>query len=127
MGCDIHMYAEVLRDGSWHDLGEVDCGRWHGFFARLAGVRWSDDYPEPIAAKRGLPVDCVHIDQNDPPSDRLWNGDTNLWLGEHSFSWCWLFEVLGYKWGDDAKDVRAMFAHITDPPDRVRLVFGFDN
>lgn len=134
MGCDIHMYAEALRDGAWYDLGEIDVGRSYWLFGILAGVRHPVD--QPIAAARGLPAGCVHLDPRDGSYDRTWGGDPDTWLGEHSFSWCWLSELLAYPWeadaaqrfpGHDVSWVRALFAHITDPPDTVRLVFGFDN
>lgn len=138
MGCDIHMFAELLNPdgGTWTDLGAVpvDAGYW--FFSRLAGVRAADEDPEPIAAFHGLP-DSPHIAPGTRDFDPHWRslGWDDGWLGDHSHSWCWLSEILEYEWDDlpwgpTRPCVVEMFQHLIDAgydPRYVRVVFGFDS
>lgn len=158
MGCDIHLVTEVRRDGRWHiaepfypcracgpdgwyDEGEACywCGgekrinhfseRSYGLFALLAGVR---NYYEvmPLAEPRGLPGDSPAVEAHqeyDGCGDRLRMDP--IWLGDHSFSWLTLGELLAHDWSavdaDFAAFVEAMKA--VGAPDDVRIVFGFDN
>lgn len=92
MGCDIHMRVERRTDsGTWEKLTlpeDLDA-RDYNFFAILANVRngtWGDELP-PISGPRGLPADFQY---DDPDSE---------WLGDHSFSWVTLRELLDYDWG----------------------------
>jgi len=124
MGTDIHLAAEVYRDGQWH-LASVDLpdGRNYRAFAILADVRNgygfagfdTGDPVVPIAYPRGFPEDLskelsklLYIEdeeeewlddaQRDPPSvdeDEMEEID-HVWLGNESFSWVTLKELLDY-------------------------------
>ena len=109
MGCDIHPFAEVRRDGAWHvNTAKVfpnayaDCGaepftdkpfdwRGYGMFGLLAGIRDGDIVP--ISEPRGLPDDVS------PEVDKALNGpslrSTDFWSdpGLHSYSWLTLAEL----------------------------------
>lgn len=89
MGCDIHPYAEVRRNGRWVAAGELPDDRDYRTFAVLADVcNYSTDPPiMPISPPRGLPAD---IATHDEPLDDDGNG---VWLGDHSFSWLMLAEL----------------------------------
>lgn len=115
MGTDIHPRIEVKRDGRWIDItGDLDTrwesGCWENprpwnhldnrnytLFSVLANVRngygfagvdRGDPLP-PISDNRGIPKDSPWF--NDP--DEQWN------LGDHSFTWVTLKELLDYNWG----------------------------
>jgi hypothetical protein len=112
MGCDIHLYAEVRRDGTWHtaDTWSEDGGFWHvpyeksfysdrnyDLFAILAdvrngrgfaGVRTGEGFV-PMASPRGVPEDAS------PEYRRVveqWSGDG------HSHSWHTVEDVMAYDW-----------------------------
>ena len=58
MGCDIHCFTEVFRDGKWEfeDYGPFD-DRSYSLFGLLAGVR--NYYAvTPIDEPRGIPDDA---------------------------------------------------------------------
>jgi len=92
MGCDIHMKIEVNQNGGWRnawaDLPEGIDDRNYNLFAIFADVRNGTWGPEltPISEPRGLPKDCS-LDEND--------------VGDHSFSWVGLDELLEYPWDTD--------------------------
>lgn len=160
MGCDIHMVAEHRKDGRWTrvlppehawdpwlvEQNWLDDARQEWFhnrnyalFGVLAGVR--GDGP-PIAEPRGLPGDVgeevrAMIDNDGRDSDVYW-------LGDHSFSWLTLDEILAYDWDrpagyySDGRPMREWCSEFLtrtvpalqdlDPdPRNVRLVFGFDS
>jgi hypothetical protein len=87
MGCDIHSFVEVLRDGYWQHLPDVDpFGDWrnYGIFGFLADVRNYSHSPV-IAEPRGLPDDV--------------SGDVlGEWYdgGFHSTSWLTVAEMQAY-------------------------------
>lgn len=75
MGCDIHFYVEVRKDGKWvsADTWEVEdgdrsnydhafySGRNYNLFSLLADVR-SESGAEPFSSPRGIPDDsCLEI------------------------------------------------------------------
>jgi hypothetical protein len=101
MGTDIHIVAEVFRDGAWH-LADVDVpdGRNYWAFAVLAGVRNGYGFAGadrgdpliPISEPRGLPED-LSLELRAPPEDEAVDIP---WLGDHSFSWVTLEELLAY-------------------------------
>ena len=101
MGTDIHIVAEVFRDGRWH-LADVDVpdGRNYWAFAVLADVRNGYGFAgsdtgeplKPISEPRGLPDD-LSLELRAPPENE--EVDTP-WLGDHSFSWVTLEELLAY-------------------------------
>lgn len=88
MGCDIHPYAEVRRNGRWERATELPRDRDYKTFALLADVRnYSTDPPiKPISPPRGLPIDVAW-------SDEAESDGTGTWLGDHSFSWLTLAEL----------------------------------
>lgn len=105
MGCDIHIYAEVLRDEKWQKATiKVPDGRNYWSFAILADVRngfgfAGCDLGDPIpflGEPRGLPQD-TSIKDSDPKDE---NGEIEfdspdyVWLGDHSFSWFMLSELM---------------------------------
>jgi len=112
MGCDIHMIAQVKRDGAWKttQIGVYD-GRCYDLFGILAGVR-SHNF-DPIADPKGIPQDLaiLPVDEYDGTvrvtldgseedmSDGDYNDDrASFWLGDHSHSYLTAKEVLAYDW-----------------------------
>lgn len=85
MGCDIHTFVEVRREGRWqHEPFHPFSGRNYGVFGWLAGVR---NYSQvgPLAEPKGLPGDV---------SFRL-RAESDDWdLNGHSHSWFTLAELL---------------------------------
>lgn len=98
MGTDIHIYAEVRKNGKWErTLAPVPDDRDYWSFALLAGVRNGHGFAgcdlgdpvNPISEPRGIPYDTTIRS-----TDTLEWGDPNYcWLGDHSFSWCLLSEI----------------------------------
>lgn len=79
MGCDIHTFVEVKRDGQWQLVSPqprvFDC-RNYGLFGWLANVRNYSAVP-PLSAPRGLPVDVsAHVREESELDD----GHTRSWL-----------------------------------------------
>lgn len=112
MGTDIHLAAEYFKDGRWHLADkELTEDRNYRAFAVLADVRNgygfagfdTGDPVIPISSPRGLPEDMSEelrsmIEKNDTDDDIL-DEDYNvsgIWLGDHSFSWVTLQELLEY-------------------------------
>lgn len=102
MGCDIHAFAEVRRDGQWETVGAVFPldkfgAKWekrthteepfgwrnYGMFGFLAGVR-NDSAVEPLSAPKGLPPD---ISPKVREAAEYWEADG------HSHSWLSLREL----------------------------------
>ena len=100
MGCDIHLYAERLENGAWGYLpGCPDPGRNYALYSILADVRNYHDLPV-IAEPKGLPDDISEELKNETaqeydPEDEEWS---DVWLGDHSFSWFTLRELLDFDW-----------------------------
>lgn len=93
MGCDIHMQAERKVDGKWQIVpGNFFDWRGYNVFAFLAGVR-NYSGVTPIASPRGLPDDAVMADDGDD-------------LGDHSFSWLSLDELLAFDYAASTEDRR---------------------
>lgn len=134
MGCDIHGLVQVRfnKDASYFDDGPIEDSRNYLVFSMLAGVR--DRYGvRAIDQPRGIPED--------------FEGDIYS-LGDHSFSWLTISEILAWDGWDEKPDCLpnntfreacAVFRawldwlalkHSTwlrDDPAAVRLVFGFDS
>lgn len=119
MGCDIHMYAEVNKDGKWEKVGNIFDNPWYNpdyeskwntpktdepyternydLFAILANVRNGYGFAgvptgsgfEPISMPRGLPED-VSAEIKELADE--WGRDG------HSHSYLILSELLGYDW-----------------------------
>lgn len=115
MGCDIHLFAEIRKNGKWEQAGsmvkneyywpEEDTGNYLGnkklvrerfyrgrnyqLFGVLAGVR--SDGP-PIVEQRGFPKDASKETKS---YHKSWEGDA------HSESWLNLKELLEWAYGGD--------------------------
>ncbi len=138
MGCDIHIVLQKKVDEHWLnvDLGrdergwarEIYEGRCYVLFGILAGVRNYDVVP--IAEPRGIPEDLP-----------LYNGESERYLGDHSYSWLGLREMLYYDWsqqleGESYRELVGSFYTESlekmkelagDDFDSIRMVFGFDS
>jgi len=118
MGTDIHLAAEVFKDGRWH-LAEVDLPEYRNYraFAVLADVRNgytfagmdSGDPVIPISEPRDFPKDMSLELRKILYGEDDWLGDEGvgdfsvdgeepefIWLGDHSFSWVTLEELINY-------------------------------
>lgn len=93
MGCDIHCYVEVKKDGNWKFNKELDLDRNYNLFACLADVRncrgfagcKTGDGFTPLSGPKDLPVDC---------SDKV-RKESYGWSGDgHSHSYLTLSELL---------------------------------
>ena len=105
MGTDIHIVAEYFADGDWH-LADVELPEYRNYwaFAVLADVRNGygfagfdrGDPITPISLPRGLPDDLSQELRAPPDPDDDGYPSTQKWLGNHSFSWLTLQELLDY-------------------------------
>jgi hypothetical protein len=95
MGCDIHTQAEKRIDGKWTRIDGLEPFDWrsYGMYAFLAGVR-NYSAVTPIAEPRGLPADADYTE------------DAEHWLGEHSFSWLSIDELLTFDYTQTMEDRR---------------------
>lgn len=93
MGCDIHTRAERKVNGEWEVIPGLHPFDWrsYGMFGFLANVRNYSAVP-PLSNPRGLPDDC------EIESD--WE------LGEHSFSWLSVHELLAFDYNLPLEDRR---------------------
>lgn len=116
MGCDIHSVAidangNVIEGGKWadgktanpdceytHGEGEPFGWRIYGVFAFLAGVRNYSGIA-PISEPRGLPADLKPDARDD-----YWHDD--CWLGDHSFSWLSVAELVEFDYDAMMEDRR---------------------
>lgn len=111
MGCDIHMRAEVRRDGAWTPVGEVFDSLWrdeaktaepyggrnYDLFAMLADVRNGHGFAgiptgegfAPIAAPRGIPQDA---------HPETLEFARSYGVDGHSHSWHALADLRAYDW-----------------------------
>jgi len=149
MGCDIHSYTEVKKNGKWDKNPEVFFNwRSYGMYGFLANVRNYSEVP-PVSLPKGLPDD-ISIDR-----DRLEEAGYY-----HSHSYLTLAELLAVDYDKHFYDMRVMrdgngaarartldeaeyttlrkflgeefFNNLEDmkklgEPDEVRIVFCFDN
>lgn len=150
MGCDIHGFAEVRPDdkSNWWREDLMPDGRNYLLFSVLAGVR-GGLYPDVIHSPRGIPEDLskpwwwysffVDTDTYDKEQD------IEAWLGDHSYSWLSLDEILSWKGWDTRnwyssedkktslrKELKYFLTWCKYLKQRhreyeVRLVFGFDS
>lgn len=104
MGTDVHVVAEVRKDGVWHlaDV-EVPSDRNYWTFAILANVRngfgfagvHTGEELQPIDEPRGLPDDLSEGAKRKQDND-IDEEEDYLWFGDHSFSYVTLQELLAY-------------------------------
>lgn len=105
MGCDIHSFAEIKKNGKWQKIKDhFSLGEWektyykkekgdnpfdwrsYSMFAFLADVR-NYDHCDPISKPRGIPDDvCIEIKEN----FKDWEGSC------HSESYLTLKELLDF-------------------------------
>ena len=155
MGCDIHLFAEVRRNGKWVQVhqapsGSVDddpiesygdtfySGRSYDLFTLLADVR-SRTGITPISPPRGIPDG---VSEGITKVIERWDGDG------HSHSYFTLNELMTYAYGEHwlvsrtenrIAAISSFFGTVTldklceflvEPgvsPDDIRIVFFFDN
>lgn len=115
MGCDIHSFCEVRRDGRWDVVGDVfPLDKWerdyrkkdrghepfnlrnYSLFGFLADVRNYAALP-PLAVPRGLPEDISSLVRD---SAEHWDADG------HSHSWFSLAELLAFDYSAAVEDRR---------------------
>lgn len=157
MGCDIHLFVEVRRQGKWAQVvhapsGSVRpdddsptygdqfyAGRNYGLFTILANVRpYGHPNLAPMSKPRGLPKD---VSKEVTAISEHWNGDG------HSHSHHTLNELMAYAYGETWISQRTinrldgvtsefqvtlekLCEFLVEPgisPDDIRIVFWFDN
>lgn len=100
MGCDIHIIAQKRNEqGQWVAVsGKFSPFDWrsYGMYGWLAGVRNYSDVT-PISEPRGLPDDFSLV---------KWEAETNDWLGDHSYSWLSVEELLAVDYDQMIEDRR---------------------
>lgn len=125
MGCDIHAFIEIKKEGRWRFTKELDIDRSYWLFGNLAGVR--DESQKPIASPRGLPDDCSQAIRD---LSEQWGDDG------HSHSFVAWSEIEAHTWVYDGNPVpmRKQFwvMQFADAIEihgegNARLVFWFDN
>lgn len=95
MGCDIHTITQRRADGVWKNLPVTPFDwRSYGMFAFLAGVRNYSDI-RPISMPRGLPEDFDNGEDGE-----------GEYVGDHSFSWLTLKELLDFDYDQPVEDRR---------------------
>lgn len=129
MGCDIHMYCEVRKDGKWvqhtgfissyyeegHEYwGKPEYltsvhpyeGRNYNLFAWLADVRNYGNFPFPLITSepRGLPSDMSDDVQKQWDEDWKWDG--------HSASFLSLVELMNYPYDNTVPTTVYMNGHM---------------
>lgn len=90
------------RTSPWSFEGKIEDDRNYAVFAVLAGVRNGTGFAgsrthepiTPISEPRGLPLDL----ELDDDSYREYPDDPGISMGDHSFSWLLLSEILAYDW-----------------------------
>jgi hypothetical protein len=94
MGCDIYSIAERKFNGEWKLILNVTplTQRQYSIFAFLANVRNYSCIP-PISKPRGVPVDISR------------EGEA-CYLGDHSYSWLLLSELLEFNYDMIVEDRR---------------------
>lgn len=114
MGCDIHAVFQAKVNGVWVDVpSNYEQGRHYALFSWLAGVRNGGSHAiVPIAERRGLPADfkmgpeeahqtsIVNVDPRRAKyldEGECASGIYNMRMGDHSYSWLSLDEILSAK------------------------------
>jgi hypothetical protein len=86
MATSIHLHTEVKINGKWHHYGNPAVGYKYRMFAKMCGVRLTDDLDiTPINEPRGLPDDITEITKFD---------HSILGNDAHSQSWLNANEIL---------------------------------
>jgi len=143
MGCDIHAHVEIKINDQWNYYAPVDMWRQYDVFAKMAGVRGTED---AISPPKGLPDDVstltrMHVDSYG------FDGHSHSWLNfdeimqlvgyfKHRNIKPWgcyfcsdgkytLFDV--YLFGNGIEGLREYPSDYPKALQDVRLVFWFDN
>ena len=97
MGCDIHSRAERKVGGKWEVIPGLAPFNWrsYGMYGFLANVRNYSAVP-PLAEPRGIPDDAPKVGEYDEYSD----------LGDHSYSWLSVDELLAFNYDAPVEDRR---------------------
>lgn len=129
MGCDIHCVLQKRKKGVWENVAGLDIPRYYELFEILAGVK--GDAKHSISIPRGFPADMKYLESHDIKEI------AGLWMGEHSFSWLRLREILKYyakHWTNEDKRLplefllRIISDYVNGNGKGVyRIVFGFDS
>lgn len=109
MGCDIHMTAEVRRGGKWEYEPSLNdkLGNYRNYdvFSILAGVRSRSDSPQMISPPRGLPressSEIAAAADAAASGDSCDVGEDGFYLGDHSYSWLTLREIVEWPMWDE--------------------------
>lgn len=106
MGTDVHPYVELRRNGVWEHQKQVNVPRDRNYtaFGKLANVRNGTgfagcdmgDAVRPISEPRGIPKDTSIIVNEIEERSSL----DYVSLGDHSFSWVTLEELLAVNYND---------------------------
>lgn len=120
MGCDIHAFVEVKKNGAWEYCGEVEMWRSYSTFFAMAGVRGHPG-EKMCFEPRGIPNDCSK-------EVREMSGDDC----SHTPSWLDIYELAQVMSESRATNVlpaiRKMYIYwVRRKADGARLVFWFDN
>lgn len=101
MGCDIHTFVEVKKDGKWEFVKGVTPfdTRNYGIFGLLADVRNYSRVPV-IAEARGLPGDLSPFMVKKTAEDSFYDDDG------HSASWLLLSELLEFDYAQTFENRR---------------------
>lgn len=148
MGCDIHLYFERKVSDKWQKI-EIDKrilprDRNYTLFAFLANVRnYGEFIVTPQFAGRGIPDDTSF-----PCKDGFPIETEEQWLGDHSFTYAYLDEILNAPWHIKEGDIVdclsncyfrtfheqvlpklvGTYGWIYDEEKRnIRVIMGFDN
>lgn len=98
MGTDVHAVFQKPADKGWERIeSKWEQSRHYFLFSWLADVRNgygfagvpTYDPVKPIAEPRGLPADF-----SEEKDGVMWEGDEGGYLGDHSYSWLTLDEIL---------------------------------
>jgi hypothetical protein len=142
MGCDIHLYIEKKVGDKWHPV-EIDerlipDERHYRLFGFLAGVRRDDDTITQFE-DRGIPLDTSLPSHAKGDSE---NNESEHYIGEHSFTYAYLDEILLAPWGQNDladSDFYVFCAYVlprlcdscgyltTSEKRNVRIIMGFDS
>lgn len=138
MGADIHGVLQESYDGkSWTTISEIEDDRNYALFAALADVR-NYSGVTPISQPRGLPEGFEVEDE----AHRMSYHDSKVWMGDHSYSWLSIDELVGWDGWDQGcyegvlRDYTQVFLKWLDWADAKtefykskgrRIVFGFDS
>lgn len=98
MGCDIHGVFQTRgnSDSRWWTEMEIEDSRNYLVFSALADVRNSTGIT-PISELRGFPDD---FDLKEASKAMRYGNEYDPWMGDHSFSWLYLDELLNWSGWD---------------------------